>query len=217
MNIRSLSAVCSLALVAAVSTAHADAPVVTVSPDPVIVQPGATFATVFFNAVHAPLADTNALKVWHGADLSSELADVGNPFHNGTCTNVLAETVFASCTINTADDADVAFKLPITGPGTYNVRIQLRHGGQGIETENGEVSVALEEVVIVEHPAPPAVANAHINAIYKNAIKAKQRGCVISYIAENHAQLSYYGDKGGPYDTDLIKADVSDALTTLCK
>ena len=65
-----------------------------------------------------------------------------------------------------------------------------------------------EKEVSVEYPAPPAVANAYLNATYtKQQLNAKRRGCIVSQIADNHAKDSKYGPKGGPHNTDEIEDD----------
>ena len=69
-----------------------------------------------------------------------------------------------------------------------------------------EVSVAYA-LMAVEFPAPPSVGNAYLNTLPKSSVSAKKRGCVISMIAGNHAQLNKYGPKGGPYDESLIRSD----------
>lgn len=67
-----------------------------------------------------------------------------------------------------------------------------------------------------EYPAPPAVANAYINAGAGGLqLTGKQRGCVISKIAEQHGKFQYYGAKDGPYDTPLIHSAVGN-FATVC-
>ena len=62
-----------------------------------------------------------------------------------------------------------------------------------------------------ENPDPGSVIPSPVTG--KKSISSRIRGCVIQQVAEKHAKLSdnlggYYGPKGGPYDTNLVKADV---------
>jgi hypothetical protein len=59
------------------------------------------------------------------------------------------------------------------------------------------------------HTRPPAVANAYINSsTWRTYLTGKQRGCVISKIAEQHGKNAAYGPKGGPYEAHAIQQAV---------
>lgn len=79
--------------------------------------------------------------------------------------------------------------------------------------EGTDEDAATFNLVAVEYPAPPATANAYVNSNYKS-LGVKKRGCVISQIANNHAQLSKYGPKGGPYDNPLVRSGVDSYIGT---
>jgi hypothetical protein len=78
--------------------------------------------------------------------------------------------------------------------------------------------------VEVEFKAPPAIANEYINDFYRH-LAPKNRGCVVSKIAQNHAKEVKYGPKGGDaelwpgtgYDVVLIKAHVDYYFAEDCK
>jgi hypothetical protein len=92
----------------------------------------------------------------------------------------------------------------VPAPGTYAITVRVKHA-----SETGEDVESVQFALLnAEFPAPPAVANAYINANLK-AGSAKVRGCVIAKIAEKHAKESAYGPKGGPYNTSWIQDDVS--------
>lgn len=103
--------------------------------------------------------------------------------------------------------APYSFTWNVAKPGSYSLVVTAYHG-----KDDGTESAVVQFLALdVEHPAPPAVANAYINETpaYKSA-SGKKRGCVISKIAENHAKESKYGNKGGPYLQAGIVADVDE-------
>jgi hypothetical protein len=103
---------------------------------------------------------------------------------------------------------DITFDWSVAAPGSYTLLVTTRHGNDyGTDQEENIEFLMLA----VEYPAPPAVANAYINAnpYYKSG-SGKKRGCIISKIAEGHAKYEKYGDKGGPYDVYLIHSDVNE-------
>lgn len=119
------------------------------------------------------------------------------------CTGVAA---MSPNTCNRTDAYNATLTVPwvITGPGNYAVVISGKYQGDvGIDSET--ITVA---TVAAEYPAPPAVANAFINSGGAWPMTGKQRGCVISKIADQHAHYSAYGPKGGPYDEAAIRAAV---------
>ncbi len=103
--------------------------------------------------------------------------------------------------------ASLTVPWTVGGVGDYTIVLTATYRGEtGVDTE--VVTVAQ---LSAEFPAPPSVANAYINSGADGLkLSGKQRGCVISKIAERHAKESpyYYGPKGGPYVEDLIKGDV---------
>ena len=185
--------------------AQADTPVINVTSPTgtVFVSSFPYAATITLTVHHATLSGLNVLEV--SVDGSSLTGVIGNPFDNS---NQCRPTAFAgtpgsTCNTSSENDATITVPWSVPGPGTYSISIRTRHqGDEGTDTEDVTFSL-----VAVEYPAPPAIANAYINATYKNA-NPKKRGCVISQIANNHAQYSRYGPKGGPYDNALVKSDV---------
>jgi hypothetical protein len=94
----------------------------------------------------------------------------------------------------------------INAPGSFPLTVTTK-----LRRTDGELNDAVNvQLLAVEFPAPPAVANEYINTSgLKSQLSAKQRGCVISWIAQRHAQESAYGPKGGPYDATKIQQDVT--------
>lgn len=129
-----------------------------------------------------------------------------NPFTNSnTCALALPMT----CTTASSTLGTVSVPYAVAGPGSYAITATARY-----RSEAGSDAEAVTFVeLVVEYPAPPAVANAFMNTpAIKSLMTAKQRGCVISKIAENHAKNSAYGPKGGPYNEAAIQNDVSNFL-----
>jgi hypothetical protein len=130
-----------------------------------------------------------------------------NPFTNANaCTSDLL-AVSTSCTPDSADPthkANIVVPWVVTGPGTYSVTVSAKL--QGDEGQDSEYNIQLL-LLVAEYPAPPSVANAYIKTSL-GKLTTGVRGCVISAIANNHAQDSRYGPKGGPYDQALIQSDV---------
>lgn len=191
------------------------APVIADEPDVTILEPaGTVFVPGFphtlgveFVVEHDPVKDLNVLDVKVN-DVSLLGGTIGNPYQvpgneNGCSANVLASP-FTDCEIIGTDQAYSSLDWTISGPGTYLLEVSIKHGGS---TGSGEETVFVQ-LVTVEYPAPPAEANAYINDTYKAQLRPRQRGCIISQIAYNHAHHESYGPKGGPYDIPLIEADV---------
>jgi hypothetical protein len=109
------------------------------------------------------------------------------------------------------------FDWSVPQPDTYTLDVFVRRGQ--VEGETDEEVVIELQMVSVEYPAPPSVANAYINNDPNlKALPGRQRGCVISMVAQKHAKLAGtedgYGPKGGPYDEQKIKDDVVDFFQT---
>jgi hypothetical protein len=213
---RTLSLLAAFAIVAALlafsppPAVHADDPVINITAPmgTVFVSSFPYAATLSMNVSHSKLHNLNALKV--SVDGVELYATVGNPFDGDDLCRPVAFTGGATCA--TTDDSNATITIPwsVAAPGTFSVGVEIRHqGDEGVDTET--ITFTL---VAVEYPAPPATANAYINSTYKG-ISAKKRGCVISQIANNHAQDSKYGPKGGPYDNNLVRSDV-DAYIFSC-
>jgi hypothetical protein len=117
---------------------------------------------------------------------------------------------------------EVTFSAGVNEPGTYALSVTAtRLSGPNLTTwcDDEAVEVSLQ-LVAVEFKAPPALANEYINSL-DGRLNGKRRGCVISQIAHNHAQLSLYGPKGGDasigpygYDVEQIMHDVDYYLST---
>jgi hypothetical protein len=74
------------------------------------------------------------------------------------------------------------------------------------------------DLVQVEYIAPPAIANRYIR---EEGIKlnGRQRGCIISHIADQHAKLNAYspdGNRGGPFRADWVEQDVETLRDGAC-
>ncbi len=193
------------------SLAVADSPTVTImSP-----ADGATIYTTFpavvqitTQVVHDPLTSLNVFDVVVDNDSILPQDALGNPFPSNVCSSSQMDAAHgvASCSTDQASTAWVATPWTVYGPGTYSLTVVTKH--RNLEGDD-DVAVTLA-LLTVEHPAPPAVANAYLNATYdKKALTSRVRGCVISMIAENHAKYSAYGPKGGPYDEGMIQGDAS--------
>lgn len=129
-----------------------------------------------------------------------------NPYdqQNNSCTNAVL-TNGISCTSNGSTVGTITVPWTVSTIGTYTITVVARYTSQeGQDTE--EVTVANSTA---EYPAPPAVANAYINSsTWRTYLTGKQRGCVISKIAEQHGKFSAYGPKGGPYSDSAIQQAV---------
>lgn len=129
-----------------------------------------------------------------------------NPYANTTnlCTTDVT-TNGRTCSFTSATVGTITVPWTVTAIGTYTITVVARYlNAQGLDTE--QVTVANSSA---EYPAPPAVANAFINSTnWRTTMTGKQRGCVISKIAEQHGKYSKYGPKGGPYDANMIQYDV---------
>ena len=210
---RTLTIVSSLALMASLlafappPNAKADTPVITInSPTGTVFVSSFPYnTTIGLSIHHVSLKDLNVLEVT--VDGNTLTGVIGNPFDNSNQCRSAAFVGGSTCNTSSDDDATVTVPWSVPGPGTYSVGVRIRHqGNEGIDEEDVTFNL-----VAIEYPAPPAIANGYINSVYKK-LSATKRGCVISQIANNHAHDSKYGPKGGPYDSDLVKADVDTYL-----
>lgn len=119
------------------------------------------------------------------------------------CVSTYATTPY-SCAVTNPQSATLKAPWSIPGVGTYTIVVSGKYqGATGTDTEVVEVAATIS----AEYPAPPAVANAYINAQGKGYVTAGQRGCIIGKIAKD-AQMDVFGARPGPYDTDLIEGYV---------
>jgi hypothetical protein len=197
-------------LVCLTSGISADTPgVVITSPSGTVYSASFPFTLpISFNVTHHEVKNLNVLDVQvNGTSIFTNEDPIGNPFsgpgNTNACSSGMTAPNISACNVADSDHASATAPWSVPAPGAYTIAVSIRH-----QSATGE---AEEEVIIsqlnAEHPAPPAVANAYINANLKSGA-AKVRGCVISKIAENHAKDSKYGPKGGPYDEGLIESDV---------
>lgn len=197
--------VLALATAFAVAPAHANQPVIElVSPAPdstVFIAGFPAVVPVSFTITHDPLDNVNVLKVVSaGTTVPSDAS--GNPFSSSGCSSQVAGLGYTSCGVN-GTVGTLGFNWGIPAPGQYTLQISAKHRGDTGEEEE----VVTFQLVNVEYPAPPSVANKYINTYYRG-MKSGVRGCVISAVAELHAHDSAYGPKGGPYNEAAIRQDV---------
>ena len=206
--------------VAAASMLSANEPVITITAPtgPLYVSSFPYSAPITFTIQHGPTttspSTTNELKNVGVLDVSVNGTSLfgqplGNPFMNGqqenTCSSQMVMPKVSNCAVTDANNATVSVPWSITGPGTYTLLVSVKHKNDvGDDTETLQVFF-----LTASYPAPPAIANAYINATPAlKAGSAKVRGCVISQIAEKHAKSDVYGPNGGPYFDNLVKHDV---------
>lgn len=130
-----------------------------------------------------------------------------NPYaENTNLCNTAVTTDGKSCTSDGSTIGTITVPWTVATIGTYTITVVARYrNAEGTDSE--QVTVANSTA---EYPAPPAVANGYINSsTWRTSLTGKQRGCVISKIAEKHAKDPIgYGPKGGPYNLNLIQYDV---------
>jgi hypothetical protein len=173
-----------------------------------VTGPGAV-VPIMLTAQHDPLGVLTQFDVQ--VDGVSIIGGQVNPFTGGATPNLCTAAltaVSAACATNGLDQAAVTVNWTVqTVPSSYTLFVKSRH--QSLDgTDEEEVLV---QVLDIEYPAPPAVANAFINSqssAIRKQFSSGIRGCVISQIAEGHAKLEAYGPKGGPYDVPHIQSDV---------
>lgn len=219
-QILSLAALAVVASISSVAHAQANGPAPTLN----IVSPTAAGGTIYLGSFPAtqPISYTVQMNGIYQNGGAVELKSLGNlnvrvngsslygtddglnAFSN---TNACTGTAAASpntCSTGGATSASLTVPWHITGVGEYTIVVSGKYRGdtgEDIET----VTVA---TLSAEYPAPPAVANAYINSGAAGQMSGKQRGCVISKIADQHAKNSAYGPKGGPYRDAEIQAAV---------
>jgi hypothetical protein len=134
-----------------------------------------------------------------------------NAFAGGpVCSVQIGGIAGATCQV-VAGVGTLTFPWTVLGPGQYTITVTAKH-----QSATGtDIEIASFQLVAVEHPAPPAEANAYIKATF-GKLGAKRQGCVISQIANMHAHDSFFGPKGGPYDIPLIQATVNGLLASSC-
>jgi hypothetical protein len=207
--------IAALTLTAAgMSAAWADAPTVQITePSGQIFLSPADFpyaVNVKALLTHSELKDLNALDVLvNGSSILEDAKPIGNPFNNSNVcsSNINNNEAVTSCSTYVADNtlgsnqARVGVNWSIPDFGSYTLEVSVKH-----QSAVGEDEETLEVLSLsVEWPAPPAVANAYLKDYPGVLASKKQHGCVISQIAQMHAKDSFFGPKGGPYDTDLIE------------
>jgi hypothetical protein len=197
-------------LVSLTSGISADTPVVVIaSPTGTVYSASFPFTLpISFTVTHHEVKNLNVLDVQvNGVSIFTGGNAIGSPFsgpgNTNACSSGMSLPNISACNVADSDHSSATAPWSVPAPGTYTIAVSIKHQNDVGEDE--------EEVIIsqlsAEHPAPPAVANAYINANLKSGA-AKVRGCVISRIAENHAKDSKYGPKGGPYDEGFIQSDV---------
>jgi hypothetical protein len=177
--------------------------------------PGAVVPIVV-NAQHNPLSVLTQFDVQ--VDGTSIIGGQLNPFTGGATPNLCTAellAVSAACATNGLDQAAVTVNWTVqTVPASYTIFVKSRHQS----VTGSDVEDVLVQILDIEYPAPPAVANAFINSqssAIRRQFSSAVRGCVIAQIAEGHAKQEAYGPKGGPYDVPHIQSDVK-AFSSAC-
>lgn len=176
-------------------------------------------ATITMTITHNELKGLNVLEVL--VDDVSLSGVIGSPFDNSNNCSGGGTPPWSNCSTNGSDQATVSFPWSVPGPGTYTVGVRTRHqGNEGVDEED-----VVFNLVAVEYPAPPAIANAYLKLTY-GKLGAKRHGCVLSAIANQHAHDSAFGPKGGPYCkngvgevpgcTKAVHQEVEALLTSSC-
>ncbi len=205
------SALLLASLLVAPALAHAPTLTITSPTGTVFVNQFPYNTSITFTVSHAQLKDVNVMNVYvNGAQMWDGEA-VGKPFDNdNNCKSTLTLHT-SSCGTNGSDQATVTVPLVIPVAGAYTLTVSLKHTG---DTGSDE-EVATFQLLAVEYPAPPAVANAYINSDPAlKALSGKKRGCVVSQIANEHGKNETYGPKPGPYDASLIQSHVWQFLSS---
>jgi hypothetical protein len=127
-------------------------------------------APITFSIYHGPSTDspstTSELKnvgvldvLVNGTSLFGQ--PIGNPFGNtNTCSSDMVLPKVSNCAVQNANNATVTVPWSIPGPGSYVLLVSAKHQNDvGDDTETLQVFV-----VTAGYPAPPAIANAYINA-----------------------------------------------------
>ena len=115
----------------------------------------------------------------------------------------------------TGDTCPTEYKFTWNGvtPGTYGLEIYVKaFSGPNLSEDEIQEDVTFQ-LVAVEYPAPPSVANAYLKSNCQK-LKGGAHGAIISEIARRF-NLGLYNDKPGPYDVPGIQADVR-SLGAIC-
>ena len=137
----------------------------------------------------------------------ADIAVLDHPWKNGSSVgcNPANPAAVTSCGVTGTTQGDATVSWSANGFGTYSVKVTAKHASDVGQDEETGIVIA-EEVVNVEWPAPPANANAYINANYKK-LAATQRGCIIRKITERD-HLRLYNERPWPYNNIAIQTDV---------
>ena len=151
-------------------------------------------------------------------DTFNVLVALNQPFHGNNANQTPSCKVdnagvmaLTSCVANSWTSVTIGKEWTINQYGVYKITsMACATGSDKLCSDGSEGDWDFrEEFLIIEAPAPPAVANAYLK---ETAPKFKNHGCVIKQVAEVHAKYAGttagYGPKGGPYDTDKIHAHV---------
>jgi hypothetical protein len=163
-------------------------------------------------ATNAELKNLNVLEV--SVNGTQIFGTAGNPFDNdNACTSQMSLPTVLNCSVLNANNATITVPWSIPAPGTYLIAVTVKNRG-----DEGEGTGTLNvNLLSVEYPAPPAIANQYINEV--SALKSaapKIRGCVLNEIAREHGQNQKYGPAPGPYNNLLVKQDVKVFWTSPC-
>jgi len=129
---------------------------------------------------------------------------IGNPFTNVNACSASLLASASTCVASDAKSARVSVPWHVPAPGQYTILVSAKIRS----SEGDDVEVVLAEMLNVEYPAPPTVADAYTRAHPEVLASKKQHGCVVSQIADQQAKYEAFGPNGGPYNGDLIEAYV---------
>jgi hypothetical protein len=105
-------------------------------------------------------------------------------------------------------------------PAYFSLELKGSRGGPGgVQNYECEQDFKVEvDFIQVEYIAPPAIANRYIRE-QEIKLNGRQRGCIISHIADQHAKQNAYspdGNRGGPFRADWVEQDVNTLRTGAC-
>lgn len=135
----------------------------------------------------------------------TSLIDDNSPFDtNNNCSMSEATT----CTPTDDKNATVTKTWTPGGVGTYLIDAYM--STQAFDACDQEEVIIEPQIISVEFPAPPAIANHYINEQYPSGLSPKCRGRIIRAIADkwNSDRAGTYGPAPGPYDSDEVGQDV---------
>jgi hypothetical protein len=129
---------------------------------------------------------------------------IRNPFTGVNACSAGLVASASTCVASDARSATVSVPWQVVAPGRYTIVISAK-----VRSDDGDdVEIRLVKTLNAEYPAPPTVADAYIQADPEVLASTKQHACVLSQIADQQARYETFGTNGGPYDNDLIEADV---------